>query len=81
MENVLQDVACNFAAMQEFWNEPLRVQKCIWPKLIGPATRCDGIGKHRRTLQVSPIKLQQCGHSATHYGMFSYSPVMFIAAM
>ena len=57
---------------------------------VGSATRCDEIGcftaissfqKHRRPSQVSPQKSQQCGQSATDDGMFSYSPVMFIAAM
>ena len=31
--------------------------------------------------QVPPQKSQQCGQSATHDGMFLYSPAMFIAAM
>ena len=30
---------------------------------------------------MSPQKLQQCGQSATHDAMFSYSPAMIIAAM
>ena len=36
---------------------------------------------HRRPSQVSPPKLQQCGQSQTHDGMFSLSPAMVIAAM
>ena len=39
------------------------------------------IAHHRISSQVSPQKLRQCGQSATHDGMFSYSPAMFIAAM
>ena len=39
------------------------------------------IADHRRSSQVSALKSQQCGQSATHDGMFSYSPGMFIAAM
>ena len=31
--------------------------------------------------QVSPLNLQQCSQSATHDGIFSYSPAMSIAAM
>ena len=39
------------------------------------------IADHLRSSQVSPPKLQQCGQSIIHDGMFSYSPAMFIAAM
>ena len=57
------------------------------PNTIGPATQCDGIEDFAAILrileasQVSPPELQQCGQSATHDGLFSYSPAMFIAAM
>ena len=36
---------------------------------------------HRTPSHVSPLKSQQYGQSATHDGIFSYSPAMFIAAM
>ena len=39
------------------------------------------IADHRSLSQVSPPKSQQCGQSATHDGMFSYSPAMLIAAI
>ena len=39
------------------------------------------IADHHRSSHVSPLKSQQCGQSATHNGMFSYSPAMLIAAM
>ena len=40
----------------------------------GQATRCDEIGHFAAILG-------QCSQSATHDGMFSYSPAMFIAEM
>ena len=63
---------------------------------IGPATRCNKMGHfpdfelpgasetiadHRRPSPVSPKESQQCGQSATHDGMSSYSPAIVIAAM
>ena len=39
------------------------------------------IADHRRSSQVSPQKSQQCGMSASHDGIFLYSPAMPIAAM
>ena len=57
---------------------------------LSPATRCDEMGYFPVILSVRSIadhckylqkKLQQCGQSATHNGMFEHSPAMFIAAM
>ena len=39
------------------------------------------IAAHRRLSQVYPLKSQQCGQSATHYGRFPFSPGMVITAM
>ena len=39
------------------------------------------IADHRRSSQVTPKKSQQCDQSATHDGMFLYSPAMLITAM
>ena len=39
------------------------------------------IADHRSLSQVSAAKSQQCGQSASHAGMFSYSPAMLIAGI
>ena len=44
---------------------------------------CDSrsIAEHRRTSQVSPEKLQQCGQSTTNDGVCQHSPAILIAVM
>ena len=78
-----------------WWNVFLvsSLRGCSEGMVQDPATRCDEMGrfpailsfqKHRRpsqSIEGVPIKLQQCGKSATHDGLFPYSPAIFIAGM